>query len=110
MAGYTYNYGAGGQDFYLVRTNIYGDTVWTHAFGGTGDDATRSFRETYDDGFVIVGTTKSFGAGDYDVYVVKTDAVGNLAWSRTYGGSGSDIGYFAQQTTDGGYIIVGVPQ
>jgi hypothetical protein len=54
-----------------------------------------------------VGHTSSFGAGAYDVYLVKTDSRGDTLWTRTYGGAEVDEGYSAEQTADGGYIIAG---
>lgn len=84
-----------------------GDTLWTRTYGGSGDDSGAFGRPTADGGYILVGQTKSFGAGDWDVYLVKTDSSGDTLWTRTYGGSGSDIGQSVQQTTDSGYIIAG---
>jgi len=65
-------------------------------------------QQTEDDGYLIVGGKKSFWIiGDYDLWVIKTDAVGNVAWEKTYGMSGEDLGFAGQQTKDGGYIMVG---
>src|SRR4051812_30986258 len=80
VGGYTYSYGAGQQDYYLLKTDSTGDTLWTKTYGGAINDATRSFQQT-DDGYIIAGATNSFGSGSYDVYLVKTDFNGNLMWS-----------------------------
>jgi uncharacterized delta-60 repeat protein len=107
IAGTTKSFGAGNYDFYLLKTDASGGTVWTRTFGGSNLDYGYSAVQTTDGGYAVAGRTKSFGAGDYDVYLVKTDADGNTTWTRTYGGSDTDEGQSVQQTTDGGYIIAG---
>jgi hypothetical protein len=108
IAGYTGSFGAGGHDVYLIRTNAAGDTAWTRTYGGTRGDAGNSVATTGDGGCIVTGYTWSFGAGNADVYLVKTDAAGDTAWTRAYGGTSGDEGYSVQQTADGGYIVVGV--
>jgi hypothetical protein len=107
MAGYTKSFGAGGQDFWLVRTGANGNAYWAKTYGGTGDDYAIYVIQSVDGGYVMSGYTNSFGAGGYDAYLVKTDASGNMQWSKTYGGNGTDYGYGVVQTSDGGYAISG---
>jgi hypothetical protein len=111
IAGYTYSFGVGTPDYanvYLIKTDGHGDTLWTRAYGGTNEDYANSVQQTTDGGYVVAGSTQSFGAGDGDVYLVKTDAHGDTIWTRTYGGLSSDVGYSVRQTSDGGYIIAGL--
>jgi|GEM_PF-414765 len=97
-------------DVYLIKTDADGDTLWTKTFGGTGGEWAYSVQQTTDGGYIIAGYTTSYGAGSDDFYLIKTDALGNQLWYKTFGGIDSDIGQFAEQTTDGGYILTGWTQ
>jgi hypothetical protein len=107
IAGKTLSFGAGNYDVYLIKTDSNGGTLWTKTYGGTAGDYGTSIRQSVDGGYIISGYTYSFGAGNYDVYLIKTDSIGNLLWTKTLGGINDDQGYSVQQTTDGGYVIGG---
>jgi len=107
IAGYTRSFGAGEWDVYVVKLDANGNLQWTKTIGGPDDESGNSLIQTPDGGYVIAGYTRSFGAGEWDVYVVKLDANGNLQWTKTIGGPESEGGYSLVQTSDGGYAIAG---
>ena len=95
------------SDVYLLKTDSNGNIVWEKRFGGTPWDEGFSVQQTTDGGFIVVGETKSYGAGESDVWLIKTDNDGNEEWNKTFGSSDIDWGKSVQQTSDSGYIIVG---
>jgi len=105
IAGYTESFGAK-ADVYLIKTDADGGKTWSQLFGGPQWDVGYAVQQTTDGGYIIVGYTESFGA-KADVYLIKTDADGGKTWSQLFGGPQWDVGHSVQQTTDGGYIIVG---
>jgi hypothetical protein len=108
LAGYTFSFGAGYIDVWLVKTDTYGNMQWNRTYGGTGGDTANSAIQTSDGGYAIAGYTDSYGAGNCDFYLVKTDPSGNMQWNKTYGGTGNDVLYSMIQTNDGGYFLIGV--
>ena len=107
LVGYTESYGAGNNDAWLIKTDTEGTEQWSQTFGGSNDDVTKSVQQTTDGGYILAGWTKSYGAGNDDAWLIKTDAEGTEQWSQTFGGFDDDWVEFVQQTTDGGYILAG---
>lgn len=109
MTGGTSTYSNGQTDIWLVRADAYGNQLWTKSIGGTQFDFANMVKYTpVDNGFIICGLTNSYGGGDNDGWIVKTDANGNTLWSRTVGDAGIQELEAIVLTSDGGYAAVGV--
>ncbi len=107
LGGYTRSFGAGYIDFWLLKTDPNGYEVWNRTFGGSGADDCHSIQQTADGGYILAGGTDSFGAGNSDFWMVKTDGNGILRWSRTFGGNNYDESCAVQQTNDWAYVLAG---
>ena len=157
IAGQTMSFGAGGWDFWLIKTDSLGNTLWTKTFGGSNQDWCKSVDKTDDGGYILTGRyscdnyglgliktnslgdtlwTKAYNCGwyaegnsvrqtddggyiaageavidniDQQLYLVKTDSMGNTLWTITSGSTSmAEIAFSVQQTTDGGYIAIGI--
>jgi protein involved in ribonucleotide reduction len=107
LAGTTDSFGAGSDDFLLVKTDASGNMQWNKTYGGTGNDVASALVQTSDGGYALAGSTNSFGVGSDDFLLVKTDSSGNMQWNRPYGGTGNDVASALVQTSDGGYALAG---
>lgn len=102
-----------GSDLWLIRTDQSGDPIWSRILGGSGEDIGYFVKETSDGGFIITGSTESFGMGEERLWLIKTDSNGSRIWDRTFGGfvsSSGDGGWSVDETKDGGYIVTGYTQ
>jgi len=112
LAGYTASK-AEGADLWLLRADQEGDPLWNKTFGGSGEDVGYFVLETKDGGYLVTGSTDSFGMGGERLWLLKTDSRGIKEWDRIFGGfvsSSGDGGWAAEATEDGGYIVTGYTQ
>jgi hypothetical protein len=107
LVGSTGTYDAGNRNFWLVKTNANGDSLWSREYGGSDWDGCAAVQQTADSGYILAGTTYSFGAGRNDFWLVKTDSRGDSMWSCTYGGPDWDVCSAVVQCADGGYAVAG---
>jgi len=107
VAGYTRSFGAGSYDFYLLRIDENGDTLWTRTYGGSDLDICNSLVEVSLRGFLLAGRTESYGAGWADVYLVRINENGDTLWTRTYGDNGFDEGRSVIEVSSWGYLVAG---
>ena len=112
VVGATSSYGAGGYDAWLIKTDGEGNRVWDRTFGGVESELNPwskgwSAEQTDDGGYILAGSTKSYGSGGYDIWAVKTDEMGNKIWDKTFGGPLDDEGDSVLKTSGGEYILFG---
>tara|TARA_R110001632_G_scaffold19898_9_gene59868 strand:- start:6586 stop:8703 length:2118 start_codon:yes stop_codon:yes gene_type:complete len=92
----------------LTKNYANGNEIWSQQFGGKSFDKASSILAT-DDGYIILGSTSSYGKGNYDMFVIKTDKKGKKIWQNTYGGFYNEYGY-AVEKNNTGYLIKGIVQ
>jgi len=107
-AGRSSSYGSGGLDVYLVKLNKNGNVLWRKAIGGSADESANEIKQTFDMGFVIVGNTYSYGAGGNDFYIIKTDSLGNILWTKTIGSNLNDNAYSVFETYNKDIVVAGL--
>jgi len=97
----------GGTAFWVLKLDAAGNTVWQEMFGGSHEDYAHRVLQTADGGYIIAGSTYSFGSGNSDIWVLKLTGSGSVSWQKAYGGPGYEFGSSIQQTSDGQYVIAG---
>ncbi len=98
------------ENAYILKIDVNGNLLWDKVYGGTAGENAATIIATPDGGYVFLGSTSSYktgGAGDYDFYLVKIDASGNMVWQKNYGGSDWDRGGSIIAAVDGGYLLSG---
>ena len=109
------NRGSNFPDYWLVKVSSAGAIQWERLMGGSGPDNGRCVQQTSDGGYILLGVSSSNPSGevtdarngDEDLWVVKVNATGSIQWNQLLGGSSAENGYSIQQTSDGGYILLG---
>lgn len=108
IAGITYSYGdTANGDMYVVKLDSAANIQWTRTIGGSKHDAGNSIVQLPNGDYVIAGSTRSYGSGGSDMYVVKLNSTGNIVWTKTFGGSGDDSATCIIKTYDGGFALTG---
>ena len=103
----------GNFDLWMIKLNAYGAVQWKKTYGGGINEIFLSMQQTSDGGYVAAGYTDSTNGdvsgnhGSFDAWVLKLDSIGSIQWQKALGGSDRDEAWDVQQTTDGGYIVVG---
>lgn len=107
VGGNTLSFGAGEEDCWILKLDQYGDIDWQRTYGGEKEDLAYSIQQTNDRGYIVGGSTLSFGAVEEDCWILKLSALGEIEWQLTYGAGLIEQINSIQQSSDGGYIAVG---
>jgi hypothetical protein len=108
IVGSTQGYGSVGDDLWMFKVDNTGAVAWNQHYGGAGNESGFNVIGTSDGGYAVIGATTSYGLGAEDIGLIKPDSEGNAVWNQTYGGTYDDEGWMLLQTSDGGYLIVGI--
>ncbi|MBN2363296.1 hypothetical protein JXL83_04110 [candidate division WOR-3 bacterium] len=107
ITGYTGSNTDGDKDLIIIKTDSSGNFIWQNFFGGDGEDCGLCIREIQNGDLVVSGYTESFGAGQFDVYLIRINSSGDSIFAKMYGDTASEFGACFVQTADGGFAITG---
>jgi len=107
MAGITGGSDTSPQDVYIIKTNLSGTVLWSKTINNGENEGAMDLCATSDGGYAVAGATNSTGAGDYDFYLIKISAAGDILWERTFGTTAADHARAVAETSDGGFVLAG---
>ncbi|AXI24710.1 hypothetical protein CFE53_00390 [Methanofervidicoccus sp. A16] len=107
VAGYTYSFGAGEGDFWILRLDENGNVKWQRTYGGSDDDIARAIAIASNEDIIVAGYTNSFGTGGKDIWILRLDKNGNVKWRKTYGGNRGDEAYAITIASNEDIIVAG---
>ncbi|MCH8903443.1 MAG: hypothetical protein IIA45_05965 [Bacteroidetes bacterium] len=107
IVGNTLSFGLGSRVAFLIRIDSLGNKLWHKVYNGGQDEGLMTLELTLDGGVIMLGSTKSGGAGNWDMFLIKADSAGNVLWAKSYGGSGIDRGIRIITEPNGDYTIAG---
>lgn len=103
----TDSFGNGKTDILLLKLDASGGMQWQKTFGGEGVEVIAALQPTADGGYIVIGSTDSFGAGKNDIWVLRLNDEGEVQWQKAYGGAEDEHGSSVVETSDGGYLFCG---
>ena len=104
--GFTRNYGAVSRDFYMLKLNSVGDSLWSQRYGGVDYEESQAFSRTSEGGFLLNGHSSSTDP-NHNMFAVKLDINGNIIWDKNFGGLAHDGGEALLINSTGNYIFIG---
>lgn len=107
IGGYTYSFGAGMNDAWLIRVDAQGNLLWNQTYGKEYGESVFGLIECQDGGFALVGTTATYDIDHIDMWLVRTDSEGSLLWNQSYGGAKAEEGHSLVECSAGGFVLAG---
>lgn len=107
LAGETNTFGVGNYDIFLMKIDKDGEVQWTKTYGGVSEEYGYDLEYTADEGFVLTGSSYSFGLGRLDYYVLRLDKQGDVLWARVYGGESDDQAHSVKELKNGDFLVAG---
>lgn len=107
LAGFTFSYGQGRSDVWVMKVNAYGQEIWRQYLGGPDFDWANDLVETRDGNLVVAGYQRDSLTRKRNAWVFQLNRHGELMWSQVYGGEQGDEAKAITQTSDGGFAVIG---
>ena len=107
IAGFTSSFGAGSDDFWVLKMDASGNIQWQKTYGSFGFEIATQIQPTSDGGFIVVGFGDLSSMGNNDAWLLKLDGSGNVEWQKAYGTTANETATTVIQTSDGGFLFTG---
>lgn len=107
LIGYSCSFGVKSSDLYVIKTDVKGKKVWEECYGRNEADAGRSALELGKNGYLIMGSSRSFGNGSLDIYLIRINPSGRIVWESALGGDKDYVAYSLQRLYDRSYLVTG---
>lgn len=108
IAANTYSFGVGLAEYFLIKTDASGNLQWSKTYGGPSDDRSECVKQLPDNGYLLIGESASFSSGNFDIYMIRTDANGDTLWTKTLNGPGNNQAYSMMLTSDSCIVATGI--
>jgi len=95
------------EDLFLLKADRFGNKLWSQYFGGSKVDVIRYLSQTLDGGFLLSGSSESYGPGESDIWIIKAYPSGLIEWNKNYGTSNNEYGGKALENNDGSLFLIG---